>query len=182
MSVIMVTGGARSGKSSYAEELCKSKNDSVTYIACAKITDDDMSERVKHHRRQRPDKWNTVEQYKNFEDLTQSCESEVYLLDCVTTMIANIMFDEKIDYDTCGTDTIERIEYDVKKHIDILLDQFLNSSLTLVLVTNEVGMGIVPAYRLGSIFRDIAGRMNQHIAAAADEVICMISGLPLKLK
>ena len=80
MSVIMVTGGARSGKSSYAEELCKSKNDSVTYIACARITDDDMSERVKHHRRQRPDKWNTVEQYKNFEDLLSHAKAKYICL------------------------------------------------------------------------------------------------------
>ena len=83
---------------------------------------------------------------------------------------------------TCGADEIARVEAGIKNEIDALLGAFTDSEKTLVLVTNEVGQGIVPAYRLGSIFRDIAGRMNQYIAKRADEVTCMISGLPLKLK
>ena len=98
MSIIMVTGGARSGKSSYAEMLCQQSGQRVTYIACAKITDEDMAQRVAFHRTQRPPEWKTVEQYKNFKRIALSDDSMVYLLDCVTTMITNLMFDEKIDY------------------------------------------------------------------------------------
>lgn len=181
MPIVMVTGGARSGKSGYAEKRCRQTGEHVAYIACAKITDDDMAERVALHRAQRPPNWTTIEQYKGFEGIAQS-GSNVYLLDCVTTMISNLMFDEDIDYDTCSIDAVARVEANIKHEIEALLNAFENSEKMLVLVTNEVGQGVVPAYRLGSIFRDIAGRMNQMIAARADEVVCMISGLPLKLK
>ena len=183
MSIIMVTGGARSGKSSYAEKLCKDCGQDVTYIACAKITDEDMEKRIALHRAQRPAEWPTIEQYKDFSDIASGEEAtSFYLLDCATTMLTNMMFDEDIDYETCNTDQIALVEKNIFTQIDKLLGAFSSSEKTLIIVTNEVGQGIVPAYRLGSIFRDIAGRANQHIAACADEVICMISGLPLKLK
>ena len=182
MPIIMVTGGARSGKSAYAEQRCKDMGGDVTYIACAAITDDDMARRVALHRAQRPAEWQTLEQYRDFNGAAETYHSRVFLLDCITTMITNIMLDEPVDYDTCGTEEIARVEAGILKQIDGLIGQFKDSDKTLVAVTNEVGQGIVPAYRLGSIFRDIAGRMNQYIAAQADEVICMISGLPLKLK
>ena len=183
MSIVMVTGGARSGKSTYAEEICVESRRNVTYIACAKITDEDMAKRVELHRLQRPREWPTIEKYKQFGDITSGeSATDFYLLDCVTTMITNIMFDEEFDCETCSTGEITKVEEKVKCEIDALLKEFADSDKTLVMVTNEGGQGIVPAYRLGSIFRDIAGRMNQHIASKADEVICMISGLPLKLK
>ena len=183
MPIIMVTGGARSGKSTYAEKICMESKQEVTYIACAKITDEDMEKRVAFHRAQRPSGWPTVEKYKGFADISSGGDiADFYLLDCVTTMITNLMFDEELDYETCSSEVIANVEEKVKCEIDALLGSFTGSDKTLVLVTNEVGLGIVPAYRLGSIFRDIAGRMNQHIASRADEVICTISGLPLTLK
>lgn len=183
MPIVMVTGEARSGKSSYAEKICAESNKDVTYIACAMITDDDMQKRVDLHRAQRPSEWPTIEKYKDFAGITNLDNSTAfYLLDCVTTMITNLMFDEEVDYETCSAGRIANIEKNVKCEIDTLLEEFSASDKTLVIVTNEVGQGIVPAYRLGSIFRDIAGRANMHIASKADEVICMISGLPLKLK
>ena len=181
MPIVMVTGGARSGKSGYAEERCEQLGERVTYIACAKITDGDMANRVEMHRARRPSHWTTIEQYRDFAGIAQR-DDRVYLLDCVTTMITNLMFDAALDYVTCGSDEIAQVEARIQGEIDTLLSAFADTDKTLVIVTNEVGQGIVPAYRLGSIFRDIAGRMNQYIAARANEVICMISGLPLRLK
>lgn len=181
MPIVMVTGGARSGKSKYAEEYCKQLGERVAYIACAAITDADMAHRVEMHRDWRPSQWTTIERYKDFAGIAQG-DGRVYLLDCVTTMITNLMFDAALDYDACGSDEIAQVEARIQREIDTLLSAFADTDKTLVIVTNEVGLGIVPAYRLGSIFRDIAGRMNQYIAARADEVVCMISGLSLRLK
>lgn len=182
MPIIMVTGGARSGKSTFAEKLCKEIDKKAVYIACAKITDDDMAERVARHRSQRPAEWETVEQYKDFGGISKKAECDVYILECVTTMITNLMFDEDIDYDKCSEDEIQNIEQKIHDEIKVMINEFKGSQKTLIIVTNEVGMGIVPAYRLGRIFRDIAGRMNRYIASCADEVYCIISGLPLKIK
>lgn len=182
MPIIMVTGGARSGKSTYAEKLCRNKNENVVYIACAKVTDDEMAERIKKHQQSRPSAWQTLEQYKNFAGLTDKTEGDVYLLECVTTMVTNLMFDENVDFEKCTEHEINQIEQKILEEVKSLIAEFAETHKTLVIVTNEVGMGLVPAYRLGRIFRDIAGRINRYIAECADEVYCIISGLPMKLK
>jgi adenosyl cobinamide kinase/adenosyl cobinamide phosphate guanylyltransferase len=107
---------------------------------------------------------------------------DVFLLDCVTTMITNHMMDSGLDFDTCALEDVQRIEDDIRAQADALLALMRRRGKRLVIVTNEVGQGVVPAYRMGNLFRDIAGRTNAHIAREADEVYCMISGLPLRLK
>ena len=185
MSVILITGGARSGKSRHAEELCKNMGGKVCYIATAKAIDADMEDRIKKHKASRPEEWKTLERYDGFDTLAKnetflSCDT--FLLDCITIMITNIMFDQNVDYDTCTADILDEVEENVRKEIEELLRIMKLYSKNLVLVTNEVGMGLVPPYRLGSIFRDIAGRMNQYIAQEADQAYLVVCGLPQKLK
>lgn len=185
MPVTLIVGGARSGKSSYAEKLCKNTGNDICYLATAKITDDDMADRIKKHIAQRPTSWKTIEQYSNFNGLKKDkafIESSIFLLDCVTIMITNIMFDQKIDYDTCSSEELDQVESVVFSEVTDLINVMRQYNKTLFLVSNEVGSGIVPSYRLGSIFRDIAGRVNQFIAREADEVYNVICGLPQRLK
>jgi adenosylcobinamide kinase/adenosylcobinamide-phosphate guanylyltransferase len=185
MSVILVTGGARSGKSSYAEELCKNIGKDICYIATAKSIDSDMEDRIKKHRASRPDDWATIEKYSSFEHLSDNeifKTRDTFILDCVTIMITNIMFDKDIDYDTCTNDVLDAVERDILYEFTKLINLMKASEKNLIMVTNEVGTGLVPAYRLGSIFRDIAGRMNQFLASQSDEVYMTVCGLPQKLK
>ena len=185
MAVVLITGGARSGKSRAAEKMCIDTNTSVGYIATAVATDDDMRMRILRHRRQRPDSWITIEQYKDFAAVGKDerfLQCDVLLLDCITAMITNHMMDSGLDFDTCGIDAVNRLEDEIRAEVDALIGAARANSKQLILVTNEVGMSVVPAYRMGNLFRDIAGRINAHIAEQADSVYCMISGLPLKLK
>lgn len=177
--LVLLTGGARSGKSSYAEELIKKEGDNILYVATAIAFDSGMKDRIKKHRAQRPSDWETLERYRDFKDLEEK-QYDAVLLDCMTIMVSNLMLDEKVDYDTCSHETIDKIEYRIKLQVEDLLKYFGNQNLYIV--TNEIGMGVVPPYRMGNIFRDIAGRINQSIAARADDVYLLVSGIPVKIK
>lgn len=184
MSITMVTGGARSGKSTYAEQLAKERGKNIGYIATAVVTDEDMADRIKRHRLSRPKEWTTIEQYRHFDEVDETLfkGTDLFLLDCVTTMVTNLMFDEEMDYDTCSNEDIQKVEDYIFAEIEKLIERMEKDQKKLIVVTNEVGMGLVPAYRLGSIFRDIAGRVNQYLAMRADEVYFMISSIPMKIK
>ncbi|NLN97640.1 MAG: bifunctional adenosylcobinamide kinase/adenosylcobinamide-phosphate guanylyltransferase [Eubacteriaceae bacterium] len=181
--IILITGGARSGKSTYAEKIVAESPEPVVYIATAIPFDEGMKDRIKKHREQRPSHWQTIERYKDFEKLRDDphfSKAETVLLDCLTVMITNNMIDEPVDYDLCHIDEVNRIETKIKKQVTTLLDMCKNKKL--VVVTNEVGMGLVPAYRLGNYFRDISGRMNALVAQKADEVYLVVCGIPQKIK
>ncbi len=184
MSITMVTGGARSGKSTYAEQLAKERGNNIGYIATAVVTDEDMAERIKRHRMSRPKEWTTIERYSHFDEVDESLfkGTDLFLLDCVTTMVTNMMFDEDVDYDTCSNEDVQKVEDYIFIEIEKLIERMEKGQKKLIVVTNEVGMGLVPAYRLGSIFRDIAGRVNQYLAMRADEVYFMVSAIPMKIK
>lgn len=183
MSIIMVTGGARSGKSAFAEQRARQATGHVGYIATAAVTDKDMADRIARHRASRPPEWETFETYGGFKELTrterfQNCDT--LLLDCLTTLTTNHMMDSGLDFDRCASDAAWALEEMITADVNDLLDAAQGK--LLIVVTNEVGQGIVPSFRMGSLFRDMAGRLNMHVAARADEVVCMISGLPLRLK
>ncbi|MBC3795938.1 bifunctional adenosylcobinamide kinase/adenosylcobinamide-phosphate guanylyltransferase [Acetobacterium tundrae] len=183
MSLIFITGGARSGKSSYAEHLAKELSKPVVYIATAIAFDDGMKDRIAKHQAQRSENWGTIEQYNNFETLKDNPtfqKTDVVLFDCLTVMTTNNMLDFQVDYDTCTMDTVSEVEASIKCEVERLLD--VCKDKTLIMVSNEVGLGLVPSYKLGSYFRDIAGRMNQLVASRADEVYFTVSGIPMKLK
>lgn len=181
--LIVITGGARSGKSTFAEKIAGDLNKKVLYLASAIPFDEGMKDRIKKHQDQRPKEWKTIEAYHDFEGLAEDedfKEAEVVLFDCLTVMVTNNMLDREIDYDTCSMAQLAKIEGDISLQVEDLLG--VCQDKILIVVTNEVGMGIVPSYKLGSYFRDIAGRMNQLVAARANEVYLAVAGIPVKIK
>jgi adenosylcobinamide kinase/adenosylcobinamide-phosphate guanylyltransferase len=181
--LIFITGGARSGKSNYAEKLAKESEKRVTYLATAIAFDDGMKDRIKKHQQSRPQEWTTIERYSNFKeiaDVPDFINSEIFLFDCLTVMITNLMMDSGIDFDTCDMDAVNRLEEEIKKEVEGLIDVFREKDL--IMVSNEVGLGLVPFYKFGNYFRDISGRMNQLCAEKADEVYFCVSGIPTKIK
>jgi len=182
--LILVTGGARSGKSSFAEQYARKLGENIIYIATAIPFDEEMKLRVKKHREQRPSHWETVEAYKDLDcALKYKVEGkDGALLDCITVMITNIMMDELRDWDNIKSEDMEHVEMCVNEEIKKLLSLVKSTDITFIVVTNEVGMGIVPEYPSTRLYRDIAGRANQMIAKEADEVYFCVSGIPMKIK
>lgn len=183
-SLILVTGGARSGKSSYAEEKAKAAGDNILYVATAKPIDEEMEERIAKHRAQRPSDWQTFEGYKNLDlalDRLIKGKSAV-LLDCITIMVSNLMLEESFDWDKLSRQEVEEIESSIQHQIERLISLVKMNEVPFIIVTNEVGFGVVPPSAMGRDFRDIAGRMNQLLAKTADEVYFCVSGIPVKIK
>ena len=181
--LILVTGGARSGKSAFAERLVADQNGRTAYIATAQVLDSEMEYRVRLHRQRRPAEWKTWEApFDAHEALLEagSC-SDVILFDCITLYLSNML---------CAQDAAALADEDklyemVHEKVGRLIkaaDLLRGSGATTVFVTNEVGAGIVPENRLGRLYRDLSGLANQQIAAAADQVYAVIAGIPVEIK
>ena len=179
--ITLVTGGSRSGKSTYAEGLYEG-NDAVLYIATAIITDKEMQKRIEIHKESRNQKWETAEAYKDLDKIVSNTSKRDIILDCVTVMITNLMFDKETPIENLTLAEIEELEKEIVGEFKKLIKEVISRDKNLILVTNEVGYGLVPEYKLGRIFRDIAGRVNQELARHSDEVYLVSCGLPLKLK
>lgn len=175
----LITGGARSGKSTFAESLYKDE-DEVVYIATSIVFDEEMEERVALHKESRPKTWRTYEAPYHLEDALAS--EKYYLLDCITIFISNIMFDLVEDIEYIDADLQAKIEKRVMDRISKLIERIRDSKSSLIMVTNEIGMGIVPDNHLSRVFRDIQGRINQELGKLADEVYLVACGIPVKLK
>lgn len=186
----LVVGGARSGKSSFAEKQFSDKYD-VVYIATARVEDDEMKDRVKHHRESRPDRWRTFEGNYNLADAVG--DEEHYLLDCLTVLTSNIMFDMTYKAKRTVPDAFEedeKISPDLQKEVEDrifkevlqLIEKVEGNGYTLIMVTNEVGYSLVPEHHIGRVFRDIQGRLNQRVAERSDEVYLVSCGIPVRLK
>jgi adenosylcobinamide kinase/adenosylcobinamide-phosphate guanylyltransferase len=165
---ILVTGGARSGKSRFAESLVEGQEAPLVYLATAQAFDAEMRERIRLHRERRDTRWTTLEAPL---DLAQALGAQgrpegFILVDCVTLWLSNMMLAERYGETASAA----------------LIDAFRDSLGTVVLVTNEVGQGIVPENALARRFRDEAGILNQRLAEVADEVHAVMAGLPLRLK
>lgn len=182
--LVMVTGGARSGKSTFSERLMESYGKGIAYVATALVTDEDMARRIEHHKASRPSHWKTLEGYKAIDALLEPEKDRLdgVLVECMSTLITNLMFEKNLDFDACSQGDIEALEEEIAREIDGLLAYLKKQTYTTVIVTNEVGLGLIAPYRLGNIFRDIAGRMNQKLAAHADQVYMIVSGIPMCLK
>lgn len=177
--IVLVTGGARSGKSSFAESLYRDKED-VVYIATAKAYDDEMKERVQLHQRSRPQVWRTYEgNYKLIEVLGDEGN---YLLDCITVLTSNIMFDISQDMEEISYESQRLIEERVLEEIESLIEEANKKNYNLTIVTNEIGSSIVPEHHISRVFRDIQGRVNQRIGALSNEVYLVCCGIPVKIK
>lgn len=182
--IALITGGARSGKSTFAEEHVRTFGGVIGYIATAEPFDEGMKDRIKKHINQRPDHWTTYECYKEISpyigEISKSCDT--ILLDCITVMVTNLMFSHSEEWTQITRDEIDRIEKEIILEVDALVEKIRLSGMDGVLVTNEVGAGIVPENRLARLFRDIAGRVNQRLAKQVDEVYFVVSGIPMKIK
>ena len=185
--LIVILGGARSGKSAFAERLAASSERSVTFIATAIAGDDEMRERIARHRASRPKEWHTLEEPLDLAGAVRTASNlaEVLLLDCITLWLANWLFQQY------GTNEEEEFassalfdEGALKKEVGALLEavNFLAPNKTLIVVTNEVGLGIVPAYPLGRVYRDALGYVNQCLARAANRVYLMVAGMAVDIK
>ena len=182
--LILVLGGARSGKSTFAEQLAQRSGRSVAFIATATASDDDMRVRIERHQAARPADWHTIEEPLHLALAIHKAASlaDVLLLDCMTLWVSNWLYtQENID----AASPLTARYYDAAlAEIDSLLTTFstLDERKTLIIVTNEVGLGIVPSYTLRRVYRDVLGLVNQRLAAAADRVYLMVAGLGVDIK
>lgn len=182
-NIIFITGGARSGKSTYAEKIASEKSSKVLYIATAIPIDEEMKHRIKKHKASRPAHWITYEGYNNLNNAVENYEWDVALLDCITIMISNLLFDKVGEnIDNFNQQEIDIIEKNILQEVSNLLDFVEVNSKTLIIVSNEIGFGLVPEYKLGRIYRDIVGRINQYIAKRSKEVYLVVSGINIRIK
>jgi adenosylcobinamide kinase/adenosylcobinamide-phosphate guanylyltransferase len=183
--LILVTGGARSGKSTYAEKLARDLDRPVLYLATAVPFDDEMRERIAKHRARRPAHWGTWEGTRNLRTVFDGPAQNysVLLLDCVTILVSNWLLEAVgAGAENWEAAAIEQLEQRISAEIQSFLEAARQHAATVIMVTNEVGAGIVPENKLARLFRDIAGRINQYLAAQADEVDLVVCGLPVKIK
>jgi adenosylcobinamide kinase/adenosylcobinamide-phosphate guanylyltransferase len=177
-SLTLILGGARSGKSDYAERLATKLGDRILYVATAQAGDDEMAERIAAHRAARPASWATLEAPRNTGAAIQAAggEHDVVLLDCLTLLATNVIvpLSEPI--------RDAEAEAALKGEMDGLLAAYQASHAAWLVISNEVGLGLVPPYPLGRVYRDALGRANQRLAAAADHVYFMMAGLPMVVK
>lgn len=182
--IILVTGGARSGKSSFAESLCIKQNNKTAYIATSVAFDDEMKNRVKKHQESRPKDWKTYEIYKDIHSIVEELDKnhDTVIMDCVTLMVNNLMFTYGIEVDEATSEELNELEHYIRDQITKLLEAVKKTNLYFVIVTNEIGMGIVPENKLSRIYGDFVGRSNQLIGSYSDEVYFVVSGIPMKVK
>ncbi|KYZ77089.1 bifunctional adenosylcobinamide kinase/adenosylcobinamide-phosphate guanylyltransferase [Anaerosporomusa subterranea] len=174
--IVLVTGGARSGKSRFAEQYARNLGDKLAYIATAQVLDEEMADRVKLHQGRRSENWHTFEAAFAAEQAIQAAaDFPVVLFDCLTIYTANLLLAEQ------STD-IEARRESVLQQADLVIKAAQASKSTIIFVANEVGMGIVPDNALSREYRDLAGWINQKVAAVSDEVHLVVCGLAVELK
>ena len=177
--LILILGGARSGKSAYAERLARERGgEDVLYVATAEAWDDEMRTRIAAHRTARPAAWRTLEAPRQVgqQIAALGASPAVVLVDCLTLLASNVILAAGDEVDGMAAEAA------VTREVEDLLAAYQRSAATWILVSNEVGLGLVPPYPLGRIYRDALGRANQQLAAWADRVLFMVAGLPLDVK
>jgi adenosylcobinamide kinase/adenosylcobinamide-phosphate guanylyltransferase len=172
MALILILGGARSGKSTYAEQLA-ARYPRVTYLATGQAYDEEMAARIARHQAERPAGWRTVECPHDPAAAIRAHadETDCFLLDCLTLLVSNLLIAHG-----------DEAEKAVRRATDALLAAYGEAGADLLLVSNEVGLGLVPDNPLGRAYRDLLGRTNQRLAAAADTVWYLVAGIPLDVK
>lgn len=173
-----ILGGARSGKSSHAQKLAGQSAKSVTFIATAQALDDEMSTRIQKHRAERPVHWKTLEVPLGIASHVKQIQSEVVILDCITLLATNLMMQFVKDDLVDESPFIESVH----NEMDNLISAIRESNQHWIVVSNEVGLGLVPPYQMGRVYRDAIGGANQHLAHEADSVLFMVAGIPLVIK
>jgi len=178
---ILILGGARSGKSRFAVETALHLGDKVLFVATGEALDEEMKQRIEEHKRNRPSSWRCIEIPTGVGRRIREevGDAEVVIVDCLTLLVSNVI-------GQCGDEpeqiSAELVQARLAAEIDELVECIDNSTATFILVSNEVGMGLVPGSRLGRLYRDFLGKVNQTLAEHANRVYFMLSGVPLSLK
>ena len=166
--ITFITGGQRSGKSSFAQKQAEESSAVPIYLATARIWDEDFHQRVKRHQSDRDERWTTIEE--EIEISKHDLSGKTVLLDCITLWLTNIFYENKNDVN--ASLEIAKQEW----------DRFINQDMKLFVVSNELGMGVHPENEIARKFADLQGWMNQYIASLANEVVLMVSGIPVQVK
>ncbi len=165
--LIFILGGVKSGKSSFARKLAENLGKRVTFIATAVATDSDMKRRIKLHKNMRPKKWKTVEVKNNLDKKIRQEKNEIILIDCLTIYVSYLM---------------DLSETKILDHIKKIIKAIKESGSDVILVSNEVGCGVHPETKIGRIYRDILGKINQLFVEKSDEFYVMFAGIPINIK
>ena len=171
--LVLILGGVRSGKSRYAQQIAGDVGKRVLFLATAEAGDDEMKHRIARHKSSRPESWRTIEEQMDIAGASRknAARADAVIIDCVTVWLSNmLMHNEKLS------------EKEMIKDIDKLIDSYEHGDATYIIVSGEVGMGIVPEHPLGRIFRDYLGLANQRLAAKADRVVLMVAGIAVDVK
>jgi adenosylcobinamide kinase/adenosylcobinamide-phosphate guanylyltransferase len=174
----LIIGGARSGKSRFAQELARQAGRAVLFVATAEAGDEEMKQRIEEHRKARPSNWKTLEVTTHVgKQISQNIgKAQTVIIDCITLLVNNI-------FQPHGEETEPAlIEKEVMAEIEELVSCIKQVHASFIIVSNEVGLGLVPADRVSRLYRDLLGRANQRLAQHADEVITMAAGIPVKIK
>ena len=185
--LILVSGGARSGKSTFAEKLAASSQRTVAFIATATASDEEMRARIARHQAERPPHWRTIEEPLDLVDALQraSALADVILLDCLTLWTSNWLLRQPgFSWDEPQVPSDSALSEQALEAIETMLRivRTLPAHKTLIIVSNEVGLGLVPEYALGRVYRDTLGRINQHLAREAERVYFLVAGIAVDLK
>jgi|LFRM01.1.fsa_nt_gb adenosylcobinamide kinase/adenosylcobinamide-phosphate guanylyltransferase len=185
MKITFITGGARSGKSKLAENTALKTGQKVIYLATAQALDEEMANRIKIHQQRRPDNWTTIEEPRFLSRVLKDIRTDrsyesydIILIDCLALLVSNWLPLEKAS----DTSQWDNLRTELLDEIKAMISEMEKIQKDFIIVSNEVGLGIVPEYPLARLYRDLLGEVNQIVAASADEVIFMVSGLPMKLK
>ena len=176
--VTLILGGARSGKSSHAQSLAEDTGKPVTFIATAQALDEEMSRRIQKHRAERPAGWETLEIPCDLASHVPQIKAEVIILDCVTLLVSNLLMQ------FVNEDLVDEAPFllAVQKEINQLIDLLHEQDQDWFIISNELGLGLVPPYQMGRVYRDALGWANQRLAREADAVLFMVAGIPTTIK
>ena len=176
--ITLILGGARSGKSSYAQKLAEDSGRSVTFLATAQALDEEMSVRIQKHRAERPAHWETFEIPLGIAAHAQKIKSDIVILDCVTLLVTNLLMQFVND------DIVNEAPFmqAVQEEVHDLLSVISKSDQQWFIISNEVGLGLVPPYQMGRVYRDGLGWANQRLAREAEQVLFMVAGIPMIVK
>jgi adenosylcobinamide kinase / adenosylcobinamide-phosphate guanylyltransferase len=194
--IYFLIGGARSGKSEYSENLASSLSEKVAYLATAEIIDEEMQKRIELHKKRRPAGWQTFEfkesavSIDDFDLILKSvilALTEVVLIDCITNLLFRIIYKHRVeDLEIIDNVFEKKIEGEVQEFFEHFLSQLISErdkhNLNIIIVSNEVGLGLVPPYPFGRVFRDLLGLVNKKIASVSDEVYFFVAGLKMQMK
>jgi len=178
-TLTLILGGARSGKSAHAQQLARERGgDDVLFVATAQALDDEMTARIESHRRERPAGWRTLEAPRHTGQAIARAEPiAVVLVDCLTLLVSNAVLAQAPESASAA-----EAEAAALAEVKELLAAYQSGTASWIVISNEVGLGLVPPYPVGRTYRDALGRANQRLAARADEAVLMVAGIPMKIK